>query len=362
MHVALMVDEEWLEEEHESYRLLVAGLLDEAVAVAQVLPEGCDELAGAPLGEFAAFPQSDWSWITRWRIMEHAARLQRSGVELVHALSPALWDPALRLGARMGVPVVLGCDDASDLPVSSAVRRAAATGAAAFSAPSGPVAQGVIEKLRVEATVRCIPTGVMLGAEREAGWEPGQALCVVVSGDGEMTQEYESFLLGVRGLVNEVAACQFFFESTEDQHSIWPVIKRLELQSQVSLLPRSLGQRDLLLGGHALVHPHALGRTRSLTLRAMASGVPVIARQDPWVEHLVDEATAWIVEEANPEHWATLLRRLVEDPARSRGLGRSARQWVATHRRASDYVARTLSLYHELLGVGMRFPGAGLAS
>src|SRR5690606_29911364 len=86
MHVALLANTAWLDEELAMFRHLVVGLIDEQVRVAQVVPE---EMAGE---EFSAFGDritwrpSRWGMVQRQRLTSLATRLDRLGIDLIHAL------------------------------------------------------------------------------------------------------------------------------------------------------------------------------------------------------------------------------------------------------------------------------------
>jgi len=111
----------------------------------------------------------------------------------------------------------------------------------------------------------------------------------------------------------------------------------------------------LLLRADVLVHPQTSGRMRGLTLQAMAHGLPVVARQDPMVDHLIDGETARVLELPDAEDWQRHLADLVNDPAQRRSLGLAARQWVNQQRLASTSVAQALHAYRTLTGATLAF-------
>jgi glycosyltransferase involved in cell wall biosynthesis len=66
------------------------------------------------------------------------------------------------------------------------------------------------------------------------------------------------------------------------------------------------------------------------------------------LDYLRPSETALLMPHAVPEDWAATLRQIVADPQRLIGLGESARQYVQTQHAASQFVARTLELYHRI--------------
>ena len=82
----------------------------------------------------------------------------------------------------------------------------------------------------------------------------------------------------------------------------------------------------------------------------MAQGVPVLARQDPWLDYLIPDVTAWIVEGRDPEVWTQRIVDVIEKPDATEALVQSARQWVGQKRVAARQVALTLALYRQVTG------------
>lgn len=181
---------------------------------------------------------------------------------------------------------------------------------------------------------------------------------MIVSGNGVWDADYESLLGGIARFVERRPMSQFFFDGQgSGQHQIWKAASSMGLLGNISLTPRRLGHREMLLKAHALIHPQALGRSRSLTLRAMARCLPVIARHDPYLDYLIDGETAVVLNEPEPSDWAAELERLATD-ARSAGeLGRSAMRWVKQHRAMSAQVAGVLDTYRRMSGQTIPFSG-----
>ena len=151
---------------------------------------------------------------------------------------------------------------------------------------------------------------------------------------------------------------QFFLDGQgSDQHLIWQAAQKLGLLGNLSLAPRRLGHRELLLRADVLIHPQPLGRSRGLTLQAMAREIPVLAHGDSWLDYLNPGKTAWIIDRPHPQLWTQAIERLLQKPDEARALGVSARQWVSEHHLASTHVQQTIKLYQETLGEPFQFPG-----
>jgi glycosyltransferase involved in cell wall biosynthesis len=178
----------------------------------------------------------------------------------------------------------------------------------------------------------------------------------VISGTGEIDEDYEAPFMALRQVVTEHEHAQFFLDGQHsDQHGLWQLARRHHLLENMSIVPRRLGHREMLLNADALIHPQPLGKSRTLTLQAMGNGLPVIARDDPWVDYLLDDETAWLVRKTEPAPWAECLGRRIVTPDAARQLGGRARQWVMQQRPLSRHVELTLSLYRQVAMTGLRF-------
>jgi spore coat protein SA len=93
------------------------------------------------------------------------------------------------------------------------------------------------------------------------------------------------------------------------------------------------------------VFPEALGLT---SLEAQASGVPVIVSDAGGLPETVSPDSGLIVERGNAEALAVAMQTLLDDPMRTRAMGRRARAWV-TDRFSWDRIASQLeAVYAEV--------------
>ena len=358
MHVALLANTAWLDEELALFRHLVVGLIDEQVRVSQVVPDavGVDELS--VFGEQVFWQESRLAAVNWRRLHRLAPQLGALHVDMIHVLDGALWWPGLMLGQAVGASVLLQVNAAADLGRIDWLQRLprrVAGGPISFAATTGPLAEATEQRVEGWAPVYTLPPGVhaQTGA---GGTATEQPLAAVVSGDGRLDGDYQALLTGMADFLETHPQAQFFFDGQgSTQQKLWREAERLELLSNMSFIPRRLGHREMLLRADVLLQPQALGRSRSLTLQAMAHGRPIVARQDPWLDYLIDDTTAWIIDHPTPSAWRTMLHRLVEAPGRAQALGQSAHQWVSQHRLAADQIARALSAYRSLTGAAIPF-------
>jgi glycosyltransferase involved in cell wall biosynthesis len=226
----------------------------------------------------------------------------------------------------------------------------------AVTAATEPIAQAIREQADPDLLIQTIGTGVHTQNADPPAPAEGQALCVIISGNGVLDADYEALLGGIGRFIERQPMSQFFFDGQgSGQHQLWKAANTAGLLGNISLTPRRLGHREMLLRSHALIHPQALGRSRSLTLRAIARGLPVIARHDPYLDYLIDGETAVVLDDPSPERWAAVLDRLVSDTRATAQLGRSATQWIKQNRTISQQVAGVLDVYRRMSGQTIPF-------
>ncbi|MEM6459223.1 MAG: glycosyltransferase [Planctomycetota bacterium] len=368
MHAALLVNSAWLDDESATFPQLTVGLIDEQVRLTRVVPRDAEGpgLGDTPLfGTRLTWPESRVAAINHRRLVRLAEALDAEGVTLLHTLHRDLWSPAAVIGDQLDLPVVFSVQAEPDAAAAGRLARQLTPGRCVFAATTAPLADATRDAVAGLVPVEHVPPGVHVGEPRDEtpdGDGDDRAPCLAVCGDGVMDDAYQQFLLAVREVVDQRPDVQLFFDGQRtDQHQVWKAAQKLALLPNLSFVPRRLGHREMLLMADAMVHPQRLGRSRALTLSAMAHGVPVLAAADPALDYLLPDRTAWVLDDPAPgtyaDAWAGLLLRVFGAPDAARALGRSARDWVRDHRLASDQIARLLSLYRQATGEPLPFPG-----
>ncbi|MHC4220600.1 MAG: glycosyltransferase, partial [Planctomycetota bacterium] len=137
-----------------------------------------------------------------------------------------------------------------------------------------------------------------------------------------------------------------------NEHEIWRQARRLDLLGHISTIDDAAQHRTLLTGCDVLVVPERFGEVRSLILGAMALGMPVMASDDPYLDMLVAEQTAIIVQQPDPDEWADNLRRLFTESDLAHRIGGAARDWIAEHHRPEDHAVRLTAAFQQVLSGG----------
>lgn len=361
MNAALFANTAWMDEELLMFRYLLVGLVDEHVRVAQVVPESLSKADTSAFSERITWRDTTWKWLRKRRLLEHVPRLESLEVDLVHALDGRMWEGVAAIARRLNVPAVFRASSSLDISPSAAVAQLCVEGRGAIAAASAPLAQAIRRRLPSEATVEVITSGIPVRRDNltPRTIDESTPLCLIVSGNGVYDAEYEALLRALRMIVTDFPQTQFFLDGQGgDQHELWKAARRLGLLANANVVARRLGHREMLFSADGFVHPQPLGRTRTLVLQAMAQGVPIIARTDPWLDYFVDGESAWMVDRPDAVVWADRLRRLITAPAAAHQLALSAREYVRTHHAPSHQVELTLDLYKRMAGEAIPFPGS----
>jgi len=357
MHVALLANTAWMEEEMAIFRHLVVGLIDEQVRVAQVVPTGIAPENLSAFGDWVSWRDSRWSYMRRWCLSRRATRLNELGVDVVHALDGRLWEGALRLALKINAPAILTSGSALDVAVASRLAGKLRTQRVAIAASTQPLGEIIRQRVNGACMVKVVRAGVHIPDEASRRNGGDRTLSAVISGTGRFDLDYQALFEALRLVIKDEPSAQFFLDGlSSDQHPLWQAARRYGLLRNLSMVPRWLQRRELLLGADMLIHPQALHRARGLTLQAMAHGLPVLARADPWLDYLEHNRTAWVVDAPEANAWYDLIRRVVDRPEEGRRIGEQARQWIHERHRAAQQIAVTLELYREVEGQSLKFP------
>lgn len=358
MHVALLTNRAWLDEELVPFQHLVVGLIDERVRVAQVVPEGVSQDDLSAFGEIVGWGETTVGFLNRYRVSQLGGQLSGLGVDMIHALDGRMWQGGLKLAEAMDVPIVLSANSVLDIPLAKKLLNRVEVARVAVTCATEPLTRAIRDVSNDALLIETIPTGVHRHEVEPPALDEDQAMCAIVSGNGVWDADYDALLSGIETFVRRWPMSQFFFDGQgSGQHQLWKAASAMDLMGNVSLTPRQLGHREMLLRAHALIHPQALGRSRSLTLRAFARGLPVIARYDEHLDYLIDGETAVVLKQPQSSDWAVELERLMTDRASVEGLGRRASQWTNEHRPTSKQITGVLDIYRRMAGQTIPFPG-----
>ncbi len=278
-----------------------------------------------------------------------------AGIDIIHVFGGSVWglgaDLAWEIGAGLALEVWRSglVERAQNLRVGNATNQDESL---LLIAPDPAI----------ERALSAVPTGQMARPSRLAAWgvltpseirdvlQPGRAPSVMLVGSGRDKDAFHAALEGLAVVARSYPDTLLFCDALAARRTdLWPLARKLGILPNLSLIEELEGRRDLLLFGDILVQPEAHGEQRSVLLEAMAAGMIVVAAMDPMVSTLQDGVTARLVNKSSKESWTTVLGDVMGNPDKSRQLAQSAREFIRTQRRASDYVKAVLGAYEWLM-------------
>jgi len=361
MQVALITDRIWLDEELGQFKHLIVGMLDENVRVVQVVPQGLDDEYLSAFGKKLRFKDISWPQARRWFLRQLACKLEVENVDVLHVLDSRSWRGAVDLANKMQLPIVLNLANGSDLDRAAKLHKLMDPQRIAWLAATEPLARGLRDELGTDAFIQTVRMGVHLPEIPYFKANEGpHTPCLVVTGNGTFDQAYDKLLLGLADVIAEHRQLQVFLDGRgKDQHKLWRAARKRGLLSNISFVPHRVGHRDLMLHADMLLQPQARGDARSLTLQAMAQGIPIVAQIDPWLDYLVDAQTARLLDEPNADRWSSVLCELLADQEQMAYLSRRGREWIDEYHIPAKQVQQILGVYRKLAGESIPFPELG---
>lgn len=341
MRVLILADGLFATHERALLSRLEVGLADEGVRVVQATPEDVPA-SSAGLAEAITYPAGLWTLGTAWRARTIKSKVASGGkIDVVHVFGGSAW----KLGAMLAA--VLESELVLEVWRSGLVAKAAVNEweDAVFMAPDPAIERALLQESQ-GLTVRLGAWGVLTPDEPSRILEEERAPSVMVVGSGRDGEATRAAMEGIAKAAELTPELLVFVDAREAHLAgLWESARKLGLLERLSLIEDLEGRRDLLLRGDILVQPEALGEQRTTLLEAMGTGMAVVAARDPLVSSLIDGRTAIVVDGRDRAAWGNAITGLLNDRARARRLGVSAREYVREERPASAYVRAVLGVY-----------------
>lgn len=361
--MGLLTNAAYLDENLTTFNHLVVGLIDDGLRLVQVAPEqvGRDELT--IFGDRMSYRVSAAMPITRHRVMSLGPFLAERGVTVLMAMSGGMWRYTAELAKRHDMALILQAQSAADVRRLPGMMRLLRPQTAVIAATS-PLEDALSKQLGNTVICETIPLGVHIPelpakSQADATTEEITTPSVVITTDGQLTPGIEALLRALPAVVAKMPEIQFFLDGqSTNMHELWKLASKLELLGNLSLIPRKLGHRELLLRADMLIQPQPLGMARSLTLEAMAHRIAIIAQDDPWLDYLLENVTCRLVDHPTVHEWQRMLLDMLNDRASLSRLGQSAQNYVKEHHAMSAQVAQTLDVCRRLSGESLAFTGS----
>lgn len=358
MHMALIVDEERLMQEHAMLQRLSISLISEGVRLTRIVPEGADaeetESTAIPFAGRLEIPMRVLPWLRKDRARRLAEATEQTPLDVIYAVGESSWTLAQDLAETLGRPLAL------DIWSAEQIRRAPQGRSlmAAYIVPTLPLAELLRKRVSPEL-VSLVPMGVALPSEpRRVLEDVDRTIALAVAGSGRDLASYRALLDGLAKILAAMPQAQVFLELRGPyEHEIWRYARRLSLHEQISVVASASQYRSMLMRCDALLVPEGLGEARSITLDVLAHGIPVLAAEDPWLEFNVGVPWCITLPRPNAEAWAEAVARLLADPESARRVGLAGRTHAARSNRSSAQASLLLSTFGRMIG-GDAYPFA----
>jgi hypothetical protein len=377
MRVLIVADELFASRERSLLTRLEVGLADEGVRVVYAVPQsvmestpgGAAELSGV-FTRVVTYNAPGLAIGRRLAALELERKLadlpgDHDTVDVVHVFGGAAWRLASMIADHVNAPLAVEVWRAGMAEAArSLVAEARAVDRTLFIAADPLIerellAAGGSTSRTGQSTslrTRCIPWGVLAGAERRArDPDAGTATpaSVMMIGSGRDAGAWRAALKGCSQAVASGLDLLVFADALAARRSeLWTYARELGMLDRLSLIDDLESRRDLVLHGHVLMLPEARGEQHSITLESMAAGLIVMSATDPNSTVLQPGRTCACLDASSSTHWTDLLTRLLRDHAAAATLTEIARLHVQVHRKASDHVRGVLAAYSDLTRPG----------
>jgi hypothetical protein len=350
MHVLFLTDTVFALRERALLSRLEVGLAAEGVRVTLAAPE--EALARMDLnilGEPLSYHEGAFAFTRRLRAGRLAEDVVAASgsvpVTVVHVFGGSAWTLGVELARMWDAALVL------EIWRANLAERARSVAGqlrdqAVLAAPDPSIERAILRE-GGSVVARLTPWGARADAEVGVKLSPDRATAIMMIGVGRDVASYTSAFDGVVSVVEGRDNAMIFVDSEAARRAgLWERAERLGVCDRLSLIDAMEDRRDLVLRGDMIICPDARGEQRTLLLDAMASAMPVVATEDPFVSSLIDGRTACLLPAgASAINWGETIRSLLDDPERARSLGASARAYVREKHRVSAHVATVLDMY-----------------
>jgi hypothetical protein len=367
LRTLMIADASFAAHEADMLGRLEIGLADEGIRVYTALPGGTD--VPEPIGRTSVTLEYDrtplpFAW--RLAVRPMLSRLQEAlgegevGLDVVHVFGGSAWRFGAEIARATGAGLALEVWRTGLIDRVPAIKRIAASpvdggedaardGIDVVLLAPDRVVQRALDDADSGVPTRYAPWGVHASAEPRRVLRPGVVPGVVLAGGGHDAAHARAALDACAGVIAQGRSIMVFADAGMSARAgLWKRASELGILSRFSLLQDIEARRELALRADLLLHPEARGERRTLLLDAMAAGLPIIAASDPSADELIDNRTARLVREPSIDAWFNAVMGLLDDAEAARALGRSARDHVREHHRASTHIAAVIDAYEGL--------------
>jgi glycosyltransferase involved in cell wall biosynthesis len=176
---------------------------------------------------------------------------------------------------------------------------------------------------------------------------------LAVMGGCEDLRAYDAMLAGLASTVRDFPGAHVVVELCGPRsHDVWRLAQKYELLGSISGIDDAAQHRSLLTQCDVMLLPEQRGVLTSLMLEAMAGGMPVVAREDPFLDVVEDGESGVIVSSDDAQEWARAVHSLLANPERARRLGMEGRRLVGERHGSAQQISRLAATLEWICGSG----------
>ncbi|MEO0513047.1 MAG: hypothetical protein AAF108_09155 [Planctomycetota bacterium] len=351
--VLLMLDRETASRERRLVRRLRPLLAEEGVDLVPAVPDDAVLLFDDPAYETALpYRPRGLSFTRSVRVSDLVARLGpvlRGGQRLgaVHAFGRGCFRFAAELATRVQATLCLETQRPDDLRAARWVPSVLGDRCDwTMLVPGEPFVRAAVRDGLAPGAVRVVPWGVPAADTPPARPASDEDVSIVVSGLGDDPRAMHGAIEGIADAARSTERVLVLLDAHAARRArLWPTVRRLKLDSRLSLVPLMQGRRELVLHADLFVLPEAVGVHSTLPLDLAAHGACGVVARDPLVPWQSDPRFAVQLDQPKPHDWARTIEALINDPAARRDQGKSARDAARSSNRLTSHAAALLRVY-----------------
>ncbi len=387
MRVMVLTDASFAHREHQLLTRLEIGLADDGAAILHAVPLRCSadivNAFSSTLVRYDDSPSPLWRH-SRARQLLAAARevldVSELQVDIVHVFGRSAWALAEALARETKAALVFEAwraDLIDDALLHARRHSSAGGGRAGILTSSERIEEIVRGAARRDAAKSRVCTGlaswgVPTSESTRPPIEPSRAIAISVVAEGRTggdLAELRALLEGIQRATRRFDNLLVFLDgAAADRAPVWRAARRLKLLDRVTAVAEMEARREPILQTDILILPEPNGVCRTLPLAAMAEGVAVIARPDPFLASWLNDRTARLVgaaageaagRPATPEDWERAIISCIENEADTSSRRLAARSLVREDRTVTAYVEGVRRLYDGVLNADVAAVAVG---
>ncbi len=347
VHVAMVLDERFVDDAGAVLSRLCVGMVDEAIQVTVVTPVALpDELL---IGAVRVLTYR----ARRWPFRSHSVRALFGQVAprrptVIHALSGRAVKIGRALAAQFGVPLITQVNGHDE--IGPAVRSRLVPPAAIVCA-SEPLREAIRRRRHRtdDQRLRLVRPGVHPQAAPTCFVDPAKMATVVTRvALTERCRVADVMQAAARLKERGVELMLFVLGTGPAEPALRELTKTLGLRREAIFAGQMHDASSAIEGGDILVVPRAEKTFSVATLEALAAGLAVVGARGGAGDFLIDGQTGLLYEEGNVEQLIQQLAHLLEDRSFAKDLAARALAYVKQNHQTSAMVRSLSELYRQL--------------